>query len=218
MEKNCDGFWTEVQVICDELDAYAIADNGDLLHKGKSVADTVAYAKTYFEKRQKEIPEERAEAARKIREENERLRQLYIEQQKRERQRREAEEAAYQVKLADRLATSKRVVTDRHGNRVYLCKDCQQIRREIAMASRGTADNPNLGICKSCKEKEDAETRKADARALVDSILKDGIPKREKREPSKCPHCGGKLKEKVGRYGRFVGCSNYPACRYTEKV
>lgn len=216
--KNCDGFWTEVQVICDELDAYAIANNGDLLHKGKSVADTVASAKTYFEKRQKEIPKERAEAARKIREENERLRQLYIERQKRERQRREVEEAAYQAKLADRLATSKRVVTDRHGNRVYLCKDCQQIRREIAMAVRGTGNNPNLGICKSCKEKENAETRQAAAKALVESILKDGIPKREKREPLKCPRCGEKLQEKVGRYGRFVGCSNYPACRYTEKV
>ena len=121
-------------------------------------------------------------------------------------------------RLADRLATSKRVVTDRHGNRVYLCKDCQQIRREIAMAVRGTVDNPNLGICKSCKEKENAETRQAAAKALGESILKNGIPKRKKREPSKCPHCGGKLQEKVGRYGRFVGCSNYPACRYTEKV
>lgn len=34
------------------------------------------------------------------------------------------------------------------------------------------------------------------------------------REP--CPqNCGGTLIEKSGRFGRFVGCSNYPKCRHT---
>ncbi len=30
-----------------------------------------------------------------------------------------------------------------------------------------------------------------------------------------CPRCGGQLVPRSGRYGRFVGCSNYPKCRYT---
>lgn len=34
---------------------------------------------------------------------------------------------------------------------------------------------------------------------------------------SKCPKCGGNLKVKNGKYGKFVGCSNYPKCRYTRK-
>lgn len=33
-----------------------------------------------------------------------------------------------------------------------------------------------------------------------------------------CPKCGGQLKKKKGKYGAFYGCSQYPACRYTEKV
>ena len=33
-----------------------------------------------------------------------------------------------------------------------------------------------------------------------------------------CPKCNGKLILKTGRYGKFYGCSNYPACRYTENV
>ncbi|MCG7333672.1 topoisomerase DNA-binding C4 zinc finger domain-containing protein [Sporosarcina sp. ACRSM] len=33
-----------------------------------------------------------------------------------------------------------------------------------------------------------------------------------------CPKCNGKLTLKTGRYGKFYGCSNYPACRYTENV
>lgn len=33
-----------------------------------------------------------------------------------------------------------------------------------------------------------------------------------------CPKCSGTLNLKTGRYGKFYGCSNYPGCRYTEKV
>ncbi len=31
-----------------------------------------------------------------------------------------------------------------------------------------------------------------------------------------CPECGGGLLIRHGRFGRFIGCSNFPACRYTE--
>jgi DNA topoisomerase-1 len=31
-----------------------------------------------------------------------------------------------------------------------------------------------------------------------------------------CPECGGKLVKRKGRYGYFVGCANYPQCRYIE--
>lgn len=30
-----------------------------------------------------------------------------------------------------------------------------------------------------------------------------------------CPKCGGKLVERKGKYGEFLGCSNYPRCKYT---
>jgi ssDNA-binding Zn-finger/Zn-ribbon topoisomerase 1 len=29
-----------------------------------------------------------------------------------------------------------------------------------------------------------------------------------------CPRCGGKLVERNGQYGRFLGCSNYPKCKF----
>lgn len=38
-----------------------------------------------------------------------------------------------------------------------------------------------------------------------------------KQKPKKlgtCPECGNYLVEKKGRMGKFVGCSNYPKCRY----
>jgi DNA topoisomerase-1 len=34
----------------------------------------------------------------------------------------------------------------------------------------------------------------------------------------KCPECGNKLIEKFGRFGKFIACSNYPECKYTEKT
>lgn len=33
-----------------------------------------------------------------------------------------------------------------------------------------------------------------------------------------CPQCGSPLVLRNGRYGRFFGCSGYPACKYTERV
>ncbi len=41
-----------------------------------------------------------------------------------------------------------------------------------------------------------------------------------KQEPEpigrKCPQCGGELVIRWGRYGKFIGCANFPKCRYTE--
>ncbi len=34
----------------------------------------------------------------------------------------------------------------------------------------------------------------------------------------KCPHDGGDLVVKQSRYGKFLGCSNYPKCKYTQKI
>lgn len=34
---------------------------------------------------------------------------------------------------------------------------------------------------------------------------------------SVCPMCGGQLVEREGKYGKFIGCSNYPKCRYIKR-
>ena len=31
-----------------------------------------------------------------------------------------------------------------------------------------------------------------------------------------CPKCGGKLVKRKGKYGEFIGCSNYPKCRFIK--
>lgn len=32
-----------------------------------------------------------------------------------------------------------------------------------------------------------------------------------------CPKCGDELKEIKGKYGLFIGCSNFPNCNYSRK-
>lgn len=32
-----------------------------------------------------------------------------------------------------------------------------------------------------------------------------------------CPKCGNELVERNGKYGKFIGCSNYPRCKYIKK-
>ena len=44
-------------------------------------------------------------------------------------------------------------------------------------------------------------------------------PKPDGSDPRACPACGnGRLNLKLGRYGSFIGCSNYPACQYTRRL
>ena len=39
------------------------------------------------------------------------------------------------------------------------------------------------------------------------------------RDPRACPSCDdGRLNLKLGRYGPFIGCANYPDCRYTQAL
>jgi len=38
-------------------------------------------------------------------------------------------------------------------------------------------------------------------------------------DPRRCPNCGeGRLSLKLSRYGAFIGCSNYPDCKYTRPL
>jgi DNA topoisomerase-1 len=56
--------------------------------------------------------------------------------------------------------------------------------------------------------------------ALNEELAPLVFPAREDgTEPRSCPKCGqGQLSLKLGRYGAFVGCSNYPDCGFTRQL
>src|SRR6204780_2599063 len=44
-------------------------------------------------------------------------------------------------------------------------------------------------------------------------------PRADGTDPRKCPNCeGGRLTLKLSRFGAFIGCSNYPECRYIRSL
>lgn len=56
---------------------------------------------------------------------------------------------------------------------------------------------------------------------VLDAMLGPHIyaPREDGGDPRQCPSCGtGKLNLKAGKFGAFVGCSNYPECRYTRPL
>jgi DNA topoisomerase-1 len=68
---------------------------------------------------------------------------------------------------------------------------------------------------------EAKELKFADVVTALDNILGPHMfPKREDGgDPRTCPVCGnGRLGLKLGRFGAFIGCSNYPECRFTRQL
>ncbi len=68
---------------------------------------------------------------------------------------------------------------------------------------------------------ETRELRVSDVLAALDEVLGPHIfpPRDDGRDPRACPACeDGKLSLKLGRFGAFLGCSNYPECKYTRPL
>jgi len=55
--------------------------------------------------------------------------------------------------------------------------------------------------------------------ALNESLGPLIFPKKEDgSDPRACPSCDGRLSLKTGRFGAFIGCSNYPDCKHTRQL
>jgi DNA topoisomerase-1 len=55
----------------------------------------------------------------------------------------------------------------------------------------------------------------------LDSLLAPHLfpPRADGGDPRQCPNCGnGRLSLKLSKFGAFIGCSNYPECRYTRPL
>ncbi len=52
-------------------------------------------------------------------------------------------------------------------------------------------------------------------------LIEKAFKEMEKKEPQKtgetCPECGSDLVIREGKFGQFVACNNYPACKYVKK-
>ena len=67
---------------------------------------------------------------------------------------------------------------------------------------------------------ETKDLRVAEVLESLNELLGPHVfPQREDGADARtCPSCGnGRLSLKLGKFGAFIGCSNYPACRYTRQ-
>jgi DNA topoisomerase-1 len=64
------------------------------------------------------------------------------------------------------------------------------------------------------------ELRVAQVIDALDEMLGPHLfpPRTDGVDPRKCPQCeSGRLSLKLGKFGGFIGCTNYPECRYTRQ-
>lgn len=80
-------------------------------------------------------------------------------------------------------------------------------------------------------ELDSIEENKIDWKKLLADFYKTFRPKLEEAKKSndnfeiadepideKCPECGNQLVKKKGRNGEFIGCSNFPECKFTKNI
>ena len=240
--RDNDGLWQEIQFAEGSLSEFTIAENGQLQYKNELLSAMLTVRTRAFEKSMQEEKAWREEEKKRRAEEQKRLqeaaerRRLEFQKQQEEaekerkkqqeeaRIRREKEEAERQAEIKRREDDFRRnmeenflqqhtQVRDAEGNRWIKCEYCGSIAKESEFTSYGGLNHVNLGTCKKCSLKNASERV-----SMVTTPKVEIKPMQLKYDASICPECGGKLREKNGQYGSFMGCSNYPECRYTRKI
>lgn len=243
-EKDLDGLWKEVVFAEGKLRDFVIVHN-EIIYAGNTLEQILSVAKANFcneqqieKERRAEQEQLKAEHIKKMQEEEERrsqeqqrqrealakqLQQQREEIEKRQKEiketiRKEAErqqeekrqrENEFRCNLEIYLSQQETQVRDAEGNRWIRCEFCGKIAMEEEFSNYGGVGHVNLGTCKECLLNNPAVKQKDE-----EQIVK----MRYKYDSNFCPECGGRLRERSGPYGRFIGCSNYPTCRYKRKV
>lgn len=242
------GFWNLWDIVEDKLSAFTIDTTGNILYSGRTLAvlkeEHVEAKKREAEERMKAFhakieAEQRArEAAEKEKkaQEEARLRE-HAEQQAARKRELEAERiAAKEAEIAAQKECEKftadlatffdidcvELCIDPQGVRWLKCEYCGKID-EISHFN-SYSGNSNFGICAVCSRKElpflpPFRPQKQDSPTRQHTEPSEPSRTIERSNASKaCPKCGGELVKRNGRYGPFLGCRNYPSCRYTEAL
>ena len=89
------------------------------------------------------------------------------------------------------------------------CPECKTGRLHIKMGRNG-----HFLACDAYPECKYTRNYERDEKGAIRAIEKIEDEKTDKT----CPKCGLPMVAKQGRYGRFLACSGYPDCKYTESA
>lgn len=235
--QDIDGLWQEVVFAEGLLKDFKINDDGQIIQAGELLSDKRTEAmdnfslgierekarraeeeKRYAENLKRVLEQEEyiREKCRKRQEEAEQERKHQAEEAEKQRLEREQWEAEkrqreedFKRNMESNFSQQETQVRDASGNRWIKCEFCGKIALEGEFSIYGGKGHINLGTCKECSANNPAASQKAE-----EKIAKVRI----KFAPDICPECGGRLRERSGQYGRFMGCSNYPTCRYKYSI
>jgi restriction system protein len=93
--------------------------------------------------------------------------------------------------------------------------DVRSLRELLGVVTAKGADGGVFVACGVFDERALAFAKGNDKLELIGGEqLRDIIAGavRTRNPEAKCPSCGSPMREKTGRFGAFMGCSNYPAC------
>lgn len=245
--QDIDGLWKEEIFAEGFLKEYRIDTQGEIYFKGMSLKALLASAAQRFQdninaekkrreeerkrqveflkqreleverrreeqrKRQEELAEKQriqAKEAAKRRAEQEEKRRIEAEKNQEEKRKREED---FKRNLESRLERQEIQIRDANGNRWIKCEYCGKIAKDSEFFTYGGAIGVhlNFGTCKECFANNPAVkmTRPRELKTIE-----------RKYDPTVCPECGGKLVERNGWSGKFIGCSNFPNCRFTRSI
>ena len=88
------------------------------------------------------------------------------------------------------------------------CPKCGQHKLQIKFGKRGRfiacSGYPDCDYTRNLNETAEEAAKAAEEPTIV--------------EGRECPKCGGQLVYKKGRFGKFIGCANYPKCKHIEPL
>ena len=202
-EKDIDGLWKENEFASDKLSEVELINN-QIFINGVSIKNLLEKAKEQFSHKQN-IEKERRLQKERLREETERSR-IKVEKLEQEKYQREED---FKKNMESNFTQQETQVRDAEGNRWIKCEFCGKIAKKNVFTSYGGAGHINLGTCKDCSDNNPAIKKKVSPKIEI---------QRKKYDPTVCPNCGGKLRERSGPYSKFYGCTNYPECRYRRPI
>lgn len=227
--KDIDEFWQRVDAVEGLLKDFSIHNNR-MFYEGKEIFQYVDDAKKYFYQKQKQL-EDKRKLQKQIEEEEQRRRLEQWKEIEKQREQREAQIAKEEQERLEYENERKREVEDFLNkkarereeskkindeilNKKYTCIYCGKVADQSEFASWGGDGMAGKGKCWECSKK----IQSGELKVNNNYAGKTDKPKTNHDNDNICPLCREKLVIRNGRYGKFIGCSSYPKCKYTRTV
>lgn len=123
-----------------------------------------------------------------------------------------------------------RQYVEKNDSRAFIPSELGEMVNDFLVENFG--DVINLGFTRDMEDKLDAvakgeqkwtDTIKVFWKTFEADILKtrqnvERVKLPEKKTGEICPDDGGELVERVGKYGKFLACNNFPNCKFTKPI